>query len=86
MDLTNLTQTRRVPAEDDSDIYEDPYPDAYCYMCTARIEFCRCEPGEGANRLDSLDLADSDLLEDVEYTRMRRLSSEFSKFGGVRDF
>lgn len=25
--------------------------DAYCYVCTARIEFCRCEIGEGANRL-----------------------------------
>ena len=36
-----------------------------------------------------VDLAittDSELLEDVEYTRMRRLSTEFAQVGGVRDF
>lgn len=31
-------------------------------------------------------LLDSELLEDVEYTRMRRLSKEFVSIGGVRDF
>lgn len=87
MDTNHLTQ--REALEDDSDVYVDPYPDAYCYMCTERIEYCRCEPGEGANRLDSspLDLVDSDLLEDIEYTRLRRTSTEFASVGGgVRDF
>lgn len=27
------------------------FENAYCYICTARIEYCRCEVGEGANRL-----------------------------------
>lgn len=31
-------------------------------------------------------LQDSELLEDVEYVRMRRISSEFAQVGGVRDF
>ena len=86
MDKTNLTQ-REAP-EDDSDVYVNPYPDAYCYMCTARVEYCRCEPGEGANNLgtSSLDLVDSDLLECVKYTELRRTSTEFAQVGGVRDF
>ena len=83
---TNLTQRRQ--AEDDSDVlFESDIGDTYCWICTERIEFCRCEPGEGANRVDSPFFpTDSDLLEDVEYTRMRRTSSEFVSVGGVRDF
>lgn len=81
----NLTQDKTDYVPRDSE--DDSYPDAYCYVCTERIEYCRCEPGEGANRLDSLDLTDSDLLEDVEYTRLRRLHpTEFAQVGGVRDF
>lgn len=78
-----MTQ-RRQAVEDDSDVLMN-LEDAYCFECTERVAYCRCFPGEGANRIDS-KLADSELLEDVEYTRMRRLSSEFAQVGGVRDF
>lgn len=88
MDKTNLTQKRQA-AEDDSDVLMN-LEDAYCYECTERVAYCRCFPGEGANRIDAItidsDLTDSDLLEDIEYTRLRRTSTEFAQVGGVRDF
>lgn len=38
-------------AEEHHGVEEYQFTDAYCYLCTERIEFCRCPAGEGANRL-----------------------------------